>query len=233
VIHDVPLTTDEEVTLRRVAYGQSEVRDMRRHDLARLRELLLIEDSNDGPRLTIGGKQRFDILPKAASLDRSSSLDDMLEMIGQRLHVARQVVGGLTWLRDGAPSEERAARSHLRLKTRGQAMTEWSNYDVDGKRVLPDSKHALFRAKEVPVETGVPAPPGHASPARVEYRDVHAIDQPDLRKTFESFSRMRAWFKEHATPPSSAPSSPRCGPRRSSRPPGAAEELIARDDRRM
>jgi hypothetical protein len=78
-------------------------------------------------------------------------------------------------------------------------MTEWSNYDVDGKRVLPDSKRALFRAKEVPVETGVPAPPGHASLAGVEYRDVHAINQPDLRKTFESFSKMRAWFKEHAT----------------------------------
>jgi len=27
---------------------------------------------------------------------------------------------------------------------------------------------------------------------------VHAIDQPDLRKTFKSFSKMRAWFKEHA-----------------------------------
>jgi hypothetical protein len=34
--------------------------------------------------------------------------------------------------------------------------------------------------------------------AGVEYRDVHAIDRPDLRKTFKSFSRMRAWFEEHA-----------------------------------
>ena len=77
-------------------------------------------------------------------------------------------------------------------------MTEWANYDVDGKRVPPSSKRAAFRAKEVSVDTGVPAPPGHASMAGVEYRDVHAIDRPDLRKTFDSFSQMQAWFKEHA-----------------------------------
>jgi hypothetical protein len=77
-------------------------------------------------------------------------------------------------------------------------MTEWANYDVDGKRVPPDSKRAVFRAKELSVDIGVPAPPGHASLAGVEYRDVHAIDQPDLRKSFQSVSKMRAWFNEHA-----------------------------------
>jgi len=77
-------------------------------------------------------------------------------------------------------------------------MTEWDNYDIDGKRVPSDSERAVFRAKEVSVDTGVPARPGHASLAGVVYREVHAIDQPDLRKTFKSFSRMRAWFEEHA-----------------------------------
>ena len=77
-------------------------------------------------------------------------------------------------------------------------MTEWDNYDIDGKRVPSDSERAVFRAKEVSVDTGVPATPGHASLAGIEYRDVHAIDQPDLRKTFKSFSKMRAGFKEHA-----------------------------------
>jgi hypothetical protein len=33
----------------------------------------------------------------------------------------------------------------------------------------------------------------------IEYHDVHAIDQPELRKTFKSFSKMKAWFKEHAS----------------------------------
>jgi hypothetical protein len=77
-------------------------------------------------------------------------------------------------------------------------MTEWANYDIDGKRVPPNSERAAFRAKEVPVDTGVPAPLGHASLAGVEYRDVHAIDGPDLRKTFKSFSQMQRWFTEHS-----------------------------------
>ena len=40
-----PLTTNEEVTLRRVAYGRSRVRAMRQHDFTRLHELHLIKDS--------------------------------------------------------------------------------------------------------------------------------------------------------------------------------------------
>jgi hypothetical protein len=35
-------------------------------------------------------------------------------------------------------------------------MTEWANYDADGKRAPSDSKRAVFRAKEV--DTGVPCP---------------------------------------------------------------------------
>jgi hypothetical protein len=34
-------------------------------------------------------------------------------------------------------------------------MTEWANYDADGKRAPSDSKRAVFRAKEVSVDTGV------------------------------------------------------------------------------
>jgi hypothetical protein len=77
-------------------------------------------------------------------------------------------------------------------------MTEWANYDADGKRVPSDSERTVFRAKEVSVDTGVPSPPGHASLVGVEYRDVHAIDRPDLRKTFRSFPQMQRWFTEHA-----------------------------------
>jgi hypothetical protein len=69
-------------------------------------------------------------------------------------------------------------------------MTEWANYDANGKRVPSVSTRAVFRAKEVSVDTGVAALPGHPSVAGVEYRDVHAIDRPDLRKTFKSFSQM-------------------------------------------
>ena len=66
------LTPDEEVTLRRVAYGQSDVRAMRVQDLTRLRNLRLIQDSKDGPCLTVSGRQRFDELPKAMLMDKGS-----------------------------------------------------------------------------------------------------------------------------------------------------------------
>jgi hypothetical protein len=63
---DTPLTTDEEITLRRVAYGQSEVTHLRANDLARLRELALIAGSPRVPTLTAAGKERFDRLAKPA-----------------------------------------------------------------------------------------------------------------------------------------------------------------------
>jgi len=80
-----PLTDNEEVTLRRVAYGQSEVRAMRQQDLTRLHALKLIEDSKDGPRLTADGKLRFDGLPKAAVLDNSGALEGMLKTINRSI----------------------------------------------------------------------------------------------------------------------------------------------------
>lgn len=66
----VSLTPDEEVTLRRVAFGQSDVRAMRAQDLTRLRNLRLIQDGKDGPCLTVSGRQRFDELPKAMLMDK-------------------------------------------------------------------------------------------------------------------------------------------------------------------
>ena len=59
------LSENEEVTLRRVAFGQSEVRAMRAQDLIQLRRLRLIEDGKDGrPQLTADGKRCFDALPR-------------------------------------------------------------------------------------------------------------------------------------------------------------------------
>ncbi len=58
------LTQDEEITLRRVAFGQSEVRALRAADLDRLRKLALIEDGKEGPQLTQAGRAHFDSLPK-------------------------------------------------------------------------------------------------------------------------------------------------------------------------
>lgn len=58
------LTADEAVTLRRVAFGQSDVRTLRQADLARLLELRLIV-GRDGLELTGTGRDLFDTLPRA------------------------------------------------------------------------------------------------------------------------------------------------------------------------
>lgn len=80
-----PLTAEEEVTLRRVAFGQSEVRAMRREDLARLRQLGLIEDAKDGPRLTAQGRIRFDTLAKAFSPSKTRQHEEMVAEISRRM----------------------------------------------------------------------------------------------------------------------------------------------------
>ena len=105
-----PLTEEEEVTLRRVAFGESEVKVMRAHDLARLRRLRLIEDSKDGPRLTAAGRAVFDSLPKAAGRDRPRRGDDMLgEMARMIRHDRRSPngAGGSAGVLRGSPAQPR------------------------------------------------------------------------------------------------------------------------------
>ncbi|MBS0522998.1 MAG: hypothetical protein JSS04_05110 [Proteobacteria bacterium] len=59
------LTEEEAVTLRRVAFGQSDVRTLRQADLARLLALRLIAGGRDGLELTRSGRDIFDLLPRA------------------------------------------------------------------------------------------------------------------------------------------------------------------------
>lgn len=84
------LTDEEEVTLRRVAFGESEVKAMRAHDLARLHRLQLIEDGKDGPRLTTAGRAVFEGLPKAAGLEKRGRSDDLLRHMERLLRGARR-----------------------------------------------------------------------------------------------------------------------------------------------
>jgi hypothetical protein len=69
VRHLFTLSDDEAVTLRRVAFGQSEVRSLRRADLERLLRLRLIEEVKGGMRLTSSGKEHFDSLPRVVFAD--------------------------------------------------------------------------------------------------------------------------------------------------------------------
>jgi hypothetical protein len=73
---------------------------------------------------------------------------------------------------------------------------QWVYYDAKGKRV--PEKDAVFKGKEMNVDSGVPASPGFGSPASTEYHDVHPVGQTELRKTFKSFIEMQTWFNDHA-----------------------------------
>ena len=59
------LSADEAVTLRRVAFGESDVKTLRRGDLDRLQALRLIETTNSGLRLTNSGDELFKMLPRS------------------------------------------------------------------------------------------------------------------------------------------------------------------------
>jgi hypothetical protein len=72
------LTAEEEVTLRRVAYGQSPARTLRAHDLEALRGLRLIVDHRDGPMLTAAGRKLFDSLPRPSAQSGPEPYDAML-----------------------------------------------------------------------------------------------------------------------------------------------------------
>jgi hypothetical protein len=69
------LSDDEAVTLRRVAFGESEVRMLRRADLDRLIKLRLIAPSKGTMQLTTSGKEHFDSLPRPVQPDSSRQRD--------------------------------------------------------------------------------------------------------------------------------------------------------------
>ena len=65
IMRTAKLTDEEAVTLRRVAFGQSDVRTLRQGDLARLLALRLVVEGRDGLELTRAGRDAFDSLPRA------------------------------------------------------------------------------------------------------------------------------------------------------------------------
>lgn len=80
-----PLTTSEQVTLRRVAHGLSEIDFVRRQDLDRLRALALIDAGARVPRLTADGKRRYAALPLAVAVGHRASEPWRLAHLGKRL----------------------------------------------------------------------------------------------------------------------------------------------------
>ncbi len=69
------LTQSEEITLRRVAFGESPPHTLPAGDLARLRTLRLIMSTKDGLALTTTGRAHYDTLPKAGLRSRTGEAD--------------------------------------------------------------------------------------------------------------------------------------------------------------
>lgn len=57
------LTDDEAITLRRIAFSESDIRSLRRGDVVRLLKLRLVAEAKNNLVLTISGKEHFDSLP--------------------------------------------------------------------------------------------------------------------------------------------------------------------------
>ena len=79
------LSGEEEITLRRVAYGELPVHTLRAADLTHLRALRLIEDGKDGPILTARGKEHHAALPRALGAARHKHQDDLLGALSKAL----------------------------------------------------------------------------------------------------------------------------------------------------
>ena len=59
------LTDNEAITLRRIAFSESDTRSLRRGDVDRLLKLRLIAEARNTLVLTILGKEHFDSLPRS------------------------------------------------------------------------------------------------------------------------------------------------------------------------
>jgi hypothetical protein len=79
---DTPLSANEEITLRRVAHGQSDVAHLRAEDLTRLRSLALVAGTPRAPMLTAEGKARFDRLAKPA-VSEFNAQNELMATLGR------------------------------------------------------------------------------------------------------------------------------------------------------
>jgi hypothetical protein len=80
---DMPLSANEEITLRRVAHGQSDVTRLRADDLVRLRALALVAGTPRAPTLTAAGKARFEQLAKPAMLTDFNAQNELAATINR------------------------------------------------------------------------------------------------------------------------------------------------------
>jgi hypothetical protein len=88
-----PLSASEQITLRRVAHGHSDVGRLPADDLARLRWLMLVDGQVGRPTLTAAGRQRFEALagPVALkALDVEGTLTSLVKRLQARSSKSRK-----------------------------------------------------------------------------------------------------------------------------------------------
>lgn len=76
-----PLSSNEEITLRRVATGASASCKLSAEHLKRLEQLKLIEADNGGYQLTPLGRQRYNELPRPADLATDGSPGEIEQVL--------------------------------------------------------------------------------------------------------------------------------------------------------
>jgi hypothetical protein len=76
-----PLSSNEEVTLRRVAMESTSTHKLAAEHLKRLEQLKLIEAAMRGYRLTPLGRHRYNALPRPAALATDGSLGEIEQIL--------------------------------------------------------------------------------------------------------------------------------------------------------
>lgn len=71
ISHLFQLSEEEGIALRRIAFGESETRSLRREDLTRLLSLRLVRENRNGTlELTTSGREHYEALPRATFAEK-------------------------------------------------------------------------------------------------------------------------------------------------------------------
>jgi hypothetical protein len=87
--HTAPLSSNEEISLRRVALGICQRADLPARDITCLKALSLIEEYGAGLRLTPEGRERYLALPKGGAIYESDTPDEFISKIAEFMSKAR------------------------------------------------------------------------------------------------------------------------------------------------
>ena len=85
-----PLSSNEEITLRRVALGITKPEKLPKGDVERLKALLLIEEHEGGLRLCPLGRERYLALPKGSGIPPADVPDDLVSKLSEFMNIARR-----------------------------------------------------------------------------------------------------------------------------------------------